>query len=41
MLHRGGKKNCLSLYVPIPKGIDEPAKEVITSFGISQLSSYV
>ena len=40
MLHRGGK-NCLSLYVPIPKGIDEPAKEVITSFGISQLSSYV
>ena len=28
------KKNCLSLYVPIPKGIDEPTKEVITSFGI-------
>lgn len=38
MLHRGGKnlkKNCLSLYIPIPKGIDEPAKEVITSFSIS------
>lgn len=34
---RGGKnglKNCLNLYVPIPKGIDEPAKEVITSFSI-------
>lgn len=33
------KKNCLSLYGFISKGIDKPAKEVQTFLGIEQLAA--
>ena len=35
------KKNCLSLYGFISKGIDKPAKEVQTFLGIEDLAGYV